>query len=135
MTEKPSICHGAGTEQLLTPSFQLCSVGRASPAVQPLLCTAVLQTAEEELLERMECAGLKQCLILDKATQSIAPSQERPQFGPQSGSQEAMALQSRGVPGVTGGSPFVTFCFTSPGEKPRQHQWHRAGAEILIGGD
>lgn len=81
----------------------------------------------------MEYAGLKQCLILDKAIKSIAPSQKRPQFGPQGGSQKAMALQSpEGLPGVT---KRKLFCFTSPGAEPRQYQWHRAGAEILIGGD
>lgn len=96
----------------------------------------MLQTGEEELLERMECAGLKQCLILDKTIKSIASSQRRPQSGPQGGSQKATALQPPGgVPGVTKGSPFVTLCFTSPGEQPRQRQWHGAGAAILIGGD
>lgn len=50
--------------------------------------------AEEELLIRMEYAGLKQCPILDKAIKSIVSSQKRLQFGPQGGSQKAMALES-----------------------------------------
>lgn len=54
----------------------------------------MVQKAEEELLKRMEYAGLKQCLILDKATKSMVSSQKSLQFGPQGGSQKAMALES-----------------------------------------
>lgn len=60
----------------------------------------MLQKAVEELLVRMEYAGLKQCLILDKAIKSIVFSQKRLQFGPQGSSQKAMALDSlEGLPG------------------------------------
>lgn len=58
----------------------------------------MLQKAEEDLLVRMEYAGLKQCLILDKAIKSIASSQKRLQLGPRG--QKAMALESpEGLPG------------------------------------
>lgn len=76
------------------------------------------QEAEEELLVRMEYAGLKRCLIQDKAVKSVISSQKSLQFGPQGGSQKALE-SPEGLPG-SHQKEALLWCFTSPREERGQ---------------